>query len=145
MVRLMPVEFFDHTADVGARVVARSLDELFAEAAVALTSTITEASRVVGRSSWPVALRAPDLGQLLVDWLSELIGLFDVDGRLACAATVRVTQAEDGYQLDGTVQGEAFDPARHPLRVSVKGMTYHRLRVEHGDDGQWRATLVFDI
>ena len=141
----MPVEFFDHTADVGARVVARSVDELFAEAAVALTSTITEASHVVGRSSWSVALRAPDLDLLLVDWLSELIALFDVDGRLACAASVRVVRVEDGYQLDGTVQGEAFDPARHPLRVAVKGMTYHRLCVEQGDDRQWRATFVFDI
>ena len=75
----MAVEFFDHTADIGARVIARSVDALFADAALALTTTLIDPSSVESRLNRDVALQAQDFGQLLVDWLSELVGWFDID------------------------------------------------------------------
>ena len=145
MVGGMSFEFFDHTADVGARILASSVDELFAEAAIALTATITDPTLVGARTSWEVALQAPDLEQLLVEWMSELIGRFDIDQLFACAAAVRVSRAGEEWRLTAIVQGERLDSARHPLKVLVKGVTYHHLQIWQGSDGCWRATLVLDI
>jgi SHS2 domain-containing protein len=102
----MSFEFFDHTADVGARILTSSVDELFVEAAIALTTTITDPTLVGVHTSWEVALQDPDLEQLLVAWMSELIGRFDIDQLFACAAAVRVSRAGEGWSLTAIVQGE---------------------------------------
>ena len=75
----MTVDFFDHTADVGARISAPSIEELFTEALLALTATLTDPSCVQSRLSRRLTVRATDLDQLLVDWLSELVSQFDIE------------------------------------------------------------------
>ena len=141
----MAVEFFDHTADIGARVVARSVDALFADAALALTTTLIDPSSVEPTLSRDVVLRAPDLGQLLVDWLSELVGWFDIDQFLARSARLTVRERGTEWSLEATVNGETLDASRHQIKVLVKGVTYHGLHVEQTADDEWQATVVFDI
>ena len=96
----MTVEFFDHTADVGVRITAAFLESLFAEAAMALTATVTDLSHVEQNVSRRFRLRAPDLNQLLVDWLSELVGQFDIERFLGRRAAVTLTQQADAWSLE---------------------------------------------
>lgn len=140
----MPLEFFDHTADIGVRVHARSLDDLFSEAAVALTTTICDVDDVRPDDERPIELAAPDLERLLVDWLDELLGWFDIEHWLPRSARVAVRQSEAGWLVGGTVRGEPVDPARHRVKVLVKAVTYHALSVTEDAEG-WHATVVFDI
>ena len=64
-------ETFDHTADLGLRVTADSLNELFAEAAVGLTSLIVaDVTSVVVAQERTVEISSPDLEYLYFDWLS---------------------------------------------------------------------------
>ena len=141
----MAVEFFDHTADIGARVIARSVDALFADAALALTTTLIDPSSVESRLNRDVALQAKDFGQLLVDWLSELVGWFDIDQFLARSAELRIREQGAEWALEATVHGETLDATRHQIKVLVKGVTYHDLQVEQTLDDEWQATVVFDI
>ena len=146
----MPVEFFDHTADVGARVSAPSLEGLFIEAAAALTETVCDRSGLRPRLARAATLSAADVDQLLVDWLSELIGRFDIEQFLTHSATVAIVPEPDargsvaGYRLEATLYGESAAPERHPIKVLVKGVTYHELHIEQTDRG-WETTVVFDI
>lgn len=141
----MVVEFFDHTADIGARVIARSVDALFVDAALALTMTLIDPSSVEPRSIRDVTLRAPDREQLLVDWLSELVGWFDVDQFLARTARLTIREQGAEWVLEATVHGETLDTSRHQLKVLGKGVTYHDLQVEKTVDDQWQARVAFDI
>ena len=146
----MPIKFFDHTADVGAHLGAPTLEALFVEAAVALTETLCDPYGVEPRLSRTVIVHAPDVNQLLVEWLSELIGRFDIEQFLAHTTSVSISEeldAADGadrYHLEATLCGEPFDQDRHEIRVAVKGITYHLLHIKRTVEG-WAATVVFDI
>jgi SHS2 domain-containing protein len=140
----MPRAFFDHTGDVGVSLHAGTVAELFREAALALTETITELVLVRTESSNPIELAAAGLDDLLVDWLGELLYKFEVQNLLVAKVDVEVRQAPGGWSLVAMAWGEPFDPARHPIKVLVKGITYHRLRVAENHD-HWHTDVVFDI
>ena len=135
----------EHTADVGLEVEARTLGELFADAAAGLCDTVTEGSRVEPRLRRETSLAAPALDLLLVEWLEELLFRLDAHGELYSRHAVRVSEEATGCALVATSEGEAFDPARHPVKVQVKAVTYHALEVARSASGGWRATVLFDI
>lgn len=141
----MTVRFLDHTADVGAEITAASLDELFAEAATALLETIVDPGTVRHSLHRSFELAAPDLETLLVDWLGELVYVFEVDRQLFADAEVTVTEGEKGRRLAAVARGEPYDPDRHPVRVLVKAVTHHALEVACRSDGTWFARVIFDI
>lgn len=141
----MSVRFLDHTADVGAEITAASLDELFAEAAGALLETIVDPATVRPSLHRSFELAAPDLETLLVDWLGELVYVFEVDRQLFADAEVSIGESEAGPRLAAVARGEPYDPDRHPVRVLVKAVTHHALEVSCRPDGAWFARVIFDV
>lgn len=137
-------EPFDHTGDVGVHLAADSADELFAVAVEAFADTVTELERVEPREAIDVSLAGRELDLLLHDWLSELLFLFETRRLLARSAQVALQRSPDGYRLDATLRGERFDAARHEIKVLVKAVTYHALRVAHAGAG-WEAWVIFDV
>jgi len=134
-------ETFDHTADLGLRVRAATLDELFAEAGRALFATIVEDLATVRcESSERFDVAGTDREYLLFDWLKALLYRFDADHQLFGRFEVRVTP--EG--LSAEVWGEPLDWDRHVLSNEVKAITYHGLKVEPSDGG-WLAELIVDI
>ena len=146
----MSYRLLDHTADLALEVQAPTRDALFAEAAAALTDCLTDRERIAERASRAVALAAPDLGTLMVDWLTDLLVAFEVQGFLAARARVEVAERGDGgwsggWTLGAKVWGEPRDEARHPLKTLVKGVTYHQLEVAPEPAGGWRARITLDL
>jgi SHS2 domain-containing protein len=135
-------QFFDHTGDIGVRVEALSPEMLFEDAALALTEAITPAG-VEARVKEEVAAEAPELDLLLVDWLSELLFLFETRQLLVAHADVAIT-ATAPYRLSAVVSGEILDPARHPVKVLLKAVTYHGLEVRQLGE-TWVASVIFDV
>jgi SHS2 domain-containing protein len=136
-------ETFEHTADVGLRVRAATLEELFSEAARGLFSLIVENFDHIQPAKEfaivvPGQLEAVDY--LLFDWLNELLFRFDRD-RIVFSKFA-VTFSAGGLQA--TAWGELVDTARHRLDHEVKAITYHRLDVAQEADG-WMAEVILDI
>jgi SHS2 domain-containing protein len=140
----MAYAFFDHTGDVGVTLTGRSLDELFASAALAFTETLTALDRVEPRRAEELEVSAPELDLLLVDFLSELLYRFDTRAWLTADAQIQVRERDGGWELQGTLIGERHDSSRHPLKILIKAVTYHGLHVRR-DDGTWSANVVLDI
>lgn len=138
-------ETFDHTADLGLRVVASSLDDLFAEAALGLAALIVaDGGCVMASEERALQIDSPDLEYLYFDWLSELLFLFESGRWLTASADVEVS----GTSLRATVRGEAFCEERHRRSHEVKAVTYHGLSVESKlIDGKqsWAAEVIVDI
>lgn len=138
-------ETFDHTADLGLRVTAQSLNELFAEAAIGMTSLIVaDVAGVESSHQRSVEISSPDLEYLYFDWLSELLYLFESEGLLAAKAEVEITDTS----LRATVDVDTFCETRHCRSHEVKAVTYHGLVVEPLErDGQqnWTAEVIVDI
>lgn len=140
----MAYEFFDHTGDIAVSLSGRTLDELFGSAAAAFSDAITPIANIEPKRPEEIDVAAPELDLLLVDFLSELLYRFDTREWLTREALTEVRERDGGWSLQGTLLGERQDPRRHPVRVLIKGVTYHGLQVEHRD-GLWRANVVFDI
>ncbi len=134
-------EVFEHTADLGLRVKAASLNDLMADAASGLFSMIVvnldDVERVVTKT-YKVLGNQPDY--LLFDWLTELLYTFDTE-RLVLA-DFKVHLDESG--LTATCRGEPIDREKHDLDHEVKAITYHQLRVDETEAG-WVAELIVDI
>jgi len=144
----MTHRFFDHTADIGADIEAPSRDALFAEALRAFTDTLTPLD-LLDRAGGPpvereIALEAESLDDLMIAWLEELLFLFEVESLLFSRAEVRVEERPPGFGLRASARGVTYDPERHPLKILIKGVTYHELTVEKTAEG-WRARVIFDI
>ena len=140
----MPRDFFDHTGDIGVRLTAPSLPDLFREAALAFTDTLLRGAAVTADTSRDVHLAAPSLDDLMVEWLGEVLYWFEVRNVLTADAMLTITQIGEDWELRGAMHGEPFDPERHPIQVLVKGITYHRLDVRE-TSGTWQTDVVFDI
>jgi len=103
---------------------------------------ITDPETVAPTREETVVLFADAADDLLHDWLAELLYLFEVHGLLSCSFRVDPISATS---LTARVRGETFDPDRHPIDSAVKAVTRHRLSVQEGKDGRWKATVIFDV
>lgn len=134
-------ELFDHTADLGIRVRAPSLEQLFAEAAQALLATIVvNSDDVVPITEKTIIIQSTELELTLVDWLSELLFLYETEGMVFSRFEVSL----DGANLQATCFGQHVDEAIHQLQHEVKAITYHGLKIVRVGD-EWLAEVIVDI
>jgi len=132
---------FEHTADLGIRVEAATLAELFVEAARGLFTVIAgDLDQVRPTATETFTVPGSDPTWLLFDYLGELHAAFEV--RRMLFREFAVTMTDDG--LEATARGERYDPARHVLTHEVKAITQHELAV-HRDPGGCTATFIVDI
>jgi tRNA nucleotidyltransferase (CCA-adding enzyme) len=135
-------QHFHHQADIGIRGIGSTLDEAFAEAAMALTAVITDPAGILQTESVKIDCSAPDPELLLVDWLNALI--FEMATRRMLFSRFDL-HISDTLQLSAIVWGEPVEPARHQPAVEVKGATYTALSVLNHDEGDWVAQCVVDV
>ena len=138
-------EIFEHTADLGIRVRASSLDELFVDAARGLMAQLANLDAVRPVSERTYTLHGESLDYLLFDWLTELIYAFEESRMLLSQFAVHVERVGLRYTLAATCRGEVADEARHQLDHEVKAITYHGLLIEQVADGSWLAEVIVDI
>jgi protein archease len=122
-------ELLEHTADVGLRVWAPTLDELFAEAAIGLIDVMGTADGPLDRRE-RVELEAPDLEALFVDWLSEVLFLFEA--RDIVPQHVDVTVEREPWKLHATIEGPSAEHFEQN-GPAVKAVTYHGLEVTENE------------
>lgn len=134
-------EILDHTADIGIIVYGENLKGLFENAGKAFFHLITDLRKVKGRVERRVNIGAESLDRLMVDWLSELLYLHDVENLLFKGFNVD-SVGEDG--LKAAVKGEPFQEGVHVIKTEVKAVTYHQIEVRQENRG-WRAQVILDL
>ena len=127
-----------HTADIGLEACGKDLGEAFAGAACGMFSLMTDRRRIRLKDTCRLAIAESDLEGLLFSFLNRLIYLFDAEQRLFRCCRVKI----QGSSLEAGLMGERFDPARHAIKIGIKGATYHALAV---DGRQNRVRVFFDI
>jgi len=134
-------ETFEHTADIGLRARSQTLNGLFEEAAKALFSVIVANPETIQPvQQVNVELQGDRDDDLLYDWLSELLYLFDARRLVLAEFRVRLHQG----RLEATAHGEPLDRQRHEVGKEVKAITYHALKVERDGDG-YLAEVIVDL
>lgn len=115
--------------------------ELFANAARALFSIVTNVKTIRAAEKRTITAEAVDREALLVAWLNEFIFLFDSEQRLFSRFDVR---AVSKTKVRAVVYGERAEPSRHPIKTGLKSATYHQLKITKGPKG-YRARVILDV
>lgn len=136
-----PYRLITHTADLGMEVRGMNLPDLFAQAGWSFFDIMMEARRIDLRQERPIAVKAPDREALLVAWLGELLYLFESRQLVFGMFTI---QSLTSHTIQALGRGELFDSEKHGLKLAVKAVTYHQLRIWE-EKGIWKARVIFDL
>ena len=123
-------EYLPHPADVRFKAVGNTLEQVFENAALAMFNIIIDIGVIKPERSVDITLESRGLDNLLYDYLSELLYLFEVEEIIFGHFYVESIHPNDNnYSLKGQAKGESIDLMRHSFDTEVKAVTYHQLTV----------------
>lgn len=135
----------NHPADMGLEINAPDLNRLFEEAASALTGVLVDLdSKTPTVFEEQVEVSGRDIEDLLFQWLSEILFLFDCEGRVYSRMEVEVLRgdSDQGADLKARLYGEELES--HQVKTYVKAITLHQLKIEEIEGG-FSATVYLDV
>ena len=142
---MSPIEWLDHTADVGFRATGNSVEAAFCEAGRALFSLMFSIETIAQQTEHKIEVFAPSLDDLLVEWLSELLAQKDLTRLIFSRFDVTISGNEaSGFSAVGHAFGESLDRTRHQPGTEVKGISYLGLAVTC-QDGVSTVQVVVDV
>ena len=128
-------EWRSHTAEIELAIDAETPEQVFVEAAAALSELISLA-RDGEEARHEVALEASDHAALLVEWLQELIFLADTESF--------VPEQVDELRLESHAIRATVVGRRSEVEPLVKAATYHQLQFTCVN-AIWQARVVLDV
>jgi len=139
-------EFLEHTADLYIAAYGVSLEEAFENAAAAMFEGMTELDRIKPRIEDKVEVEGYDKQALLYNWLEALLLKFETENRLYSRFKIaQIEKTATGFRLTARITGELFDPDRHPSKVGVKAVTYHRMEIVENRKEGVTVKFILDI
>ena len=136
-----PFEIIDHTADIGIVAYGTDIKQVFANAALGLFSLMADPDDFSEGIKRDLELSAEDVEVLLVEWLNELIYIFDVEHIFFKRFEIDKLTSN---QIRARCFGEKIKPGQHKLKREVKAATYHMLQINK-EDGGYKVQVIFDI
>ena len=136
-------ELLDHTADVRFFVRGDDVGDFFVTAALALTELLIGPGPPgpTQRRTVRAEGEGEGLEELLVDWLREILYLFQGEGLIA--VEYDIIEMDRGH-ITARCGCAAFDPKGMSVATDIKAITYHDLVVTE-DDGGVSARIVCDV
>lgn len=138
-------EFLEHTADVYIAAYGATLEEAFENAALATFEVMTNTKKIAHKIEDTVKVEAPDEQALLYSWLEQLLISFEIKGSLYSSFKIpKIEKTGKGFAFTARIRGEPFNPEKHPQKVGVKAVTYHRMEIDKKPDGV-AVKFILDI
>ncbi|KAL8444554.1 hypothetical protein Emag_005450 [Eimeria magna] len=151
--KLIGLEYLDHTADIIVHAISPSLGALFACAALGMLNYMTDLLLVRPTECLKVSARGRDISGLCFNFLNEVHALYgesyffvsriqDVrfrkeaipsaaaaDAPAAAADTPQQQQQQQQLIVECRAFGERFDKTRHSQGTEIKAVTFHQLKL----------------
>ncbi len=123
-------KFLEHTADAYVAAYGKTLEEAFENAAYATFEVMTEADKIEPKIKEKIEVEGHDEQALLYSWLEALLVKFDIAGKLYSRFKIsKIEKTKEGYRLKAKIWGETYNPEKHPQKVGIKAVTYHRMEI----------------
>jgi SHS2 domain-containing protein len=123
-------EFLEHTADVYVRAHGNTMEEAYENAALSMFETITDTDKIAQTNEETVEVEAEDQYALLYNWIEALLVKSETENMLYSKFQItNWKETADTFKFKAKIWGEKFDPQKHPQKVAVKAVTYHRMVV----------------
>ncbi len=121
-------EFLEHTADVYIRAHGKTMEEAYENAALAMFEVMTDTDKITQMQEETLEVEAEDQYALLYNWLEALLVKFETENMLYSKFQItNWEETDENFKFKAKIWGEKFDPQKHPQRVGVKAVTYHRM------------------
>ena len=143
-------KFIDHTADVMFEVKAKTLKEIFENAALAVFEVQVELNSVKRKIKKEIKLKNANPEDLLFDFLEELIYIKDAKYLVFNKFKVKLLEKASSktdkkeFLLKCTAEGEKIDPKKHELKTDVKAITLHEFYLRKIGK-TWKCRVLLDI
>ncbi|MBI2550597.1 archease [Candidatus Woesearchaeota archaeon] len=137
-------EYLPHTADVKFRAYGKTLEEAFANAAIAMFNVMVDTTKVEGKVTKKITAEGMDLPSLLQNFLEQFIILLDTDNFfLSKIKKIEIKKSSSKYFLNAVAAG---DEAKNyeTIGPQVKACTYNSMFVKQ-EGKQWVVQVVVDI
>lgn len=135
--------YIEHPSDVGFKAYGDTLEELFANAAIATFSFMTDIDGIEEEEEWEreIEIKSEDLYSLMFDWLDEMIFMFEAESLVMKKFDIDVNSTD--FSIVGTCRGGKFDPYKHESGIIIKAVTYNMMEIKRNEI--WHARVVLDV
>ncbi len=135
--------YIEHPSDVGFEAYGDTLEELFANAAIATFSFMTDVDEIEEEEEGEreIEIKSEDLYSLMFDWLDEMIFMFEAESLVMKKFDIDVNSTD--FSIIGTCRGGKFDPYKHDSGIIIKAVTYNMMEIKRNEI--WHARVVLDV
>lgn len=130
-------EILEHVTDLKIRTFGKNKKELFLNSMIGMYEGARYQSEGE-KIEREIKVSSQDLASLLVDFLSELLYLTEVNREVYQQIQFKKFHVT---KIEGILIGKKLKR----MGVHIKGVTYHQLDIHQREDGIWEATVLFDI
>ena len=128
-------------SEFAVKVTGGSQADLFANSAFALFDVMSDVAKIEIKERLPLEVEGTDRDDLLVNWMRELLYLYQGSGYLLKEFVIR--EVKD-TSVKAEVCGEKIDPDRHEIKQEIAAVAYHQSRMTKTGN-QWTAQLIFEV
>ncbi len=132
----------DHTADIGIEVYGQTKKEALANTVEAMFDLIVESDSIAALEEKQLSVSGVDTSDALINLLRE--ALYLLHGQSWLCKTCEILEMEEEH-IAARLQGEPYDAKKHLLKMEIKAVTYHTLKIEQVADKNWRVRVIFDV
>ena len=132
-------QILDHPADLKIRAFGKTKEELFFNMLKGMQEGMkAKVWRLEEKTKREIKIKSPDLGALLVDFLSEALYLVQTNKEI-------YNNIKFKKFTDTEIDAELEDQKVERFGEDIKAVTYHGLDVCQEENNTWQATVLFDI
>ncbi len=131
-----------HQSELAVKVVGASQADLFANSAYTLFDVlVVDLDKVDCKEHIPLEVEGTDRDDLMVNWMRELLYLYQGSGYLLKEFQIR--EVKDMI-VKAEVSGEKIDPDRHEIKQEIAAIAFHKSRMDKTGN-QWTAQVIFEV
>lgn len=123
------------------KVIGKTKSELLTKSGFALFDLMTDLEKVQIQERLPLEVEGIDDDDLIVNWMRELLYLYQGSGYLLKEFEVHETRE---FYVRAEGRGEKYDPDRHEIQREIRAIVHHQCRTGKTGD-QWTAQINFEI
>ena len=142
------VEYLDHMTDAYLRIRGQTMNEAFEYSAMGLVNIMYDIENIEKKQQIPIFAEGDELENLLFDWLDKILLMMLIDKVIFSKFKIEITfdKSSDKYILTGYGEGELVDLSKHELKVEIKGITYHEMKIfDYKDSNETIIEYIVDL
>ncbi|MBA3976754.1 MAG: archease [Nitrosopumilus sp.] len=142
------VEYLEHMTDAYVRCYGKTLAEVFQYSAKGLVNIMYDIDKFEKKQKILLSAEGFDLESLLFDWLEKILLLLLIDKILLTEFNVVIdfNKELNKYFIEGYGEGDSIDYEKHELKVEIKGITYHEMKIfQEQNTGEFVIEYIVDL